>query len=206
MRIEILTDSYPSETSWEVYDQYAAAIIASGAPVGSATLNVWEFCVETNGCYDFTIYDSYGDGIFSPGYYEVYFDDVLVASNYAFSGSSETVTDLGGCQDICGDFTDDGTAGVPDGFVDQYDYWFFLDAFATCLGDVKYQEACDLVDDDCIDWLDYIAWVQCYRDANPGSSWNPPAPRKVKKLQQAPQTPGGIDLPANGGGTIGMSR
>jgi hypothetical protein len=204
MRIEILTDSYPTETSWDVYDQYGAAIIASGAPVGSATLNVWEFCVETNGCYDFTIYDSYGDGIFSPGYYEVYFDDVLVASNYAFTGSVDTAANLGGCVDVCGDFTDSGGVG-PDGLVDQYDYWFFLDTFATCLGDVKYQEVCDLVDDDCIDWLDYIAWVQCYRDANPGSNWNPPAPKKMKKLQQAP-TPGGISLPAAGNGSVGMSR
>lgn len=207
LRIEILTDTYSSETSWDLYSQYDGMIIATGDPDVNSTLFVWEVCVETNGCYDFTVYDSYGDGIYTPGYIEVYFDDVLVASNYAFTGTSWTAADLGGCQDICGDFTD-ATGTGPDGFTDQYDYWFFLDAFATCVGDLKYQEVCDLVDDDCIDWLDFMAWVQCYRDANPGSSWTPPAPRKVKKLQGAPSAPEGDNLPANpqNNGSIGFSR
>ncbi len=89
-------------------------------------------------------------------------------------GGGATSLDLT-CQPvICGDFT--GPGGLPDGLVNADDFWFLVAAFGSCSGQPLYQEVCDLVDNDCIDFVDYQAWVQCYRDAN-GRPWNGPPPR-----------------------------
>ena len=74
--------------------------MASGGPYGSdLTLYVHEVCVTFAGCYTFTIYDSYGDGIccyYGQGHYEVYFEDELVGSGGDFD-DSESIADIGGC-------------------------------------------------------------------------------------------------------------
>jgi hypothetical protein len=67
------------------------------------------------------------------------------------------VTGVAPC--ICGDFDNDDD-------VDVDDYYFFLDAFGSCEGDPKYEEACDFDGDGCITLVDYQMWMQCYRDAN----------------------------------------
>lgn len=62
-QVNIQFDNYPGETSWEIKEE--GQIIASGggydnqAPGSSI---VEEFCTESQ-CFEFTIYDSYGDGI-----------------------------------------------------------------------------------------------------------------------------------------------
>lgn len=98
IEIQILTDGYGDETSWEVYDYGTASVIASGPATAYAddTLYIEEVCVDSTGCYKFTIYDAYGDGIFSPGYYEVYYQGTLVGSNTAFGSSAESVDLIGG--------------------------------------------------------------------------------------------------------------
>jgi hypothetical protein len=60
---------------------------------------------------------------------------------------------------ICGDFDDDND-------VDVDDYFIFLDAFGTCVGDIKYVPAADFDGDECITWVDYQAWAVCYRQSN----------------------------------------
>ena len=59
-------------------------------------------------------------------------------------------------------------AGAPDGAVDIWDFYFFLDTFGLCDGDPKYKPECDTDGDNCITSIDYQAFIQCYRDANPG--------------------------------------
>ncbi|MFB6258616.1 MAG: gliding motility-associated C-terminal domain-containing protein [Flavobacteriales bacterium] len=64
--VTIETDCYGSEVTWEVLDS-TGSVIGSGGPwsdqsggdVHSTTLN----CLAT-GCYDFKIYDDYGDGMY----------------------------------------------------------------------------------------------------------------------------------------------
>jgi hypothetical protein len=81
-----------------------------------------------------------------------------------------------GCE-LCGDFTDHATPpGPPDGFVDVYDYWYFLDAFGTCVGDPKYKAAADMDGDGCITLVDYQAWRMCYKMAN-GHDFVAPKPK-----------------------------
>lgn len=82
--------------------------------------------------------------------------DLTVASDgVTCSGADEA------CSTICGDFNGDGV-------VDVNDFNLFRDAFGTCVGNPKYLPAADFDGDNCITLVDYQAWVQCYRDANPG--------------------------------------
>ncbi|MHC4707885.1 MAG: hypothetical protein ACYS8I_12470, partial [Planctomycetota bacterium] len=103
--IEIFTDDYPGETTWNLVDQYST-VIASGGPYSdSATLYIEEICVEDTSCLLFTIYDAFGDGIcceFGNGYYNVYFNDLLQGAGGAF-GDSESVGPFGtGCGVLVG--------------------------------------------------------------------------------------------------------
>ncbi len=73
----LLTDDYPAETSWELMDQ-DGNILYSGGPYDpdADTQTTFEehWCLDTTGCYEFRIYDSFGDGIQYggvQGYYEI---------------------------------------------------------------------------------------------------------------------------------------
>jgi hypothetical protein len=85
------------------------------------------------------------------------------------------------CQ-MCGDINADNT-------VDISDYYIFLDAFGTCVGNVKYDARCDLDGDHCITLADYRAWRMCYKMAN-GMDFRLPTTKKVK----APATNLGLDV------------
>lgn len=59
--VDITTDSYPTETSWELLDD--DEVFTSGGKFSSANTKYTEqVCVYSDSCYTFTIYDSYGDG------------------------------------------------------------------------------------------------------------------------------------------------
>ena len=62
--ISITLDNYPEETSWDIQNANNV-VVASGGTYGNmpdgSTLNIDECLAD--GCYDFTIYDTYGDGI-----------------------------------------------------------------------------------------------------------------------------------------------
>ena len=59
----INTDTYSSETSWEVIEEGTGEIIASGG-VGSPNQEFTEaLCLDYASCYSFVVYDSFGDGI-----------------------------------------------------------------------------------------------------------------------------------------------
>ena len=349
--ITILTDAWPEETTWEVTDHATGVVMCSGGPYADDyTLYEECCCIDYDACVDFTIYDSYGDGIIAPGGYIVTLDDVEIANEMGggFTGRIQTVEYIGGgcvpdtgaccigpecfatntedeCDalggswyifETCPEFgcfwvyctpcysdpdddyitnvtfntinNDTGPEGAPcsygtywgmsteveleetyqisvsvdgngnwtqyvsvwidwdyngefedeyqlgsvvidpgipqtltgditipadavlgstrmrvieryaeettdpcevytygeaedywvvvtsgacgdfdgDGDVDVDDFYFFLDAFGTCVGDDKYEEACDFDGDECITLVDYQMWMQCYRDAN----------------------------------------
>lgn len=90
LRLDITLDNYPGETSWEVLS--GSTVIASGGGYSGAGSSVTEFIDVTDGCYDFVIYDSYGDGIccsWGTGSYQLTDGSTTLASGGAF-GSSET--------------------------------------------------------------------------------------------------------------------
>lgn len=91
MVVALQLDDYPEETSWEITDQQGN-IVASGAGYGVPNQLVADSFCLANGCYTFTIYDSYGDGIccgFGSGYYNL-IDSTVVLTNGGNFGSSES--------------------------------------------------------------------------------------------------------------------
>ncbi|OFY35734.1 MAG: hypothetical protein A2W91_15700 [Bacteroidetes bacterium GWF2_38_335] len=61
--VDILTDDYGSETSWEITDDDSGDVLYSGGPYADWDSQhfITEYCFG-EGCYTFTIMDSYGDG------------------------------------------------------------------------------------------------------------------------------------------------
>jgi hypothetical protein len=93
--VEILTDNYGSETTWQLVEQ-GVGVVASGGPYPNNTLITVDVDVCSTSCYDFTIFDSFGDGIccaYGNGFYNVYYEGNLVCSGGEF-GSSETCFDI----------------------------------------------------------------------------------------------------------------
>jgi PKD repeat protein len=90
--IDIMTDGYPAETSWDIVDYFSGSIIATGEPTNTNALHEWDIDVPTSD-YTFTIYDVYGDGIccsYGSGYYTIYVDGSELQTSY-FSGAEESV-------------------------------------------------------------------------------------------------------------------
>ncbi|NNF34899.1 MAG: T9SS type A sorting domain-containing protein [Saprospiraceae bacterium] len=92
--LTIVLDNYPEETTWQVVS--GGNVIDSGGPYGSfpdGSTVVENICL-IDGCFDFIIYDSYGDGLccqYGSGSYTLTDDSdgSTLASGGAF-GSSET--------------------------------------------------------------------------------------------------------------------
>jgi len=97
--ITITFDNYPEETSWNVYDSQGNSI-GAGGPYGSqpdGSTASWDAC-WADGCYEFVIQDSYGDGIccgYGNGSYTVTNGPVLLASGSAFGTGERTTFCLG---------------------------------------------------------------------------------------------------------------
>jgi len=68
--LDILTDFYPNETSWSLFDLNENLLFESnGTLVGMQQMNVIEeFCLERDSCYTFVIYDNASDGLTSFAY------------------------------------------------------------------------------------------------------------------------------------------
>nr|HMT28004.1 hypothetical protein [Bacteroidia bacterium] len=75
--VVIVPDTWPQETSWNITDN-SGTTLASGLAVGDT------ICIPTSSCVVFTIYDTFGDGIYAPGGYWVYVDGALVATGNSF--------------------------------------------------------------------------------------------------------------------------
>ena len=103
--INITTDNYPSETSWQLVDQNGGGFfINPGDLTQSNTTYIYTYCVPDTDCYTFTILDTYGDGLCgscwggTDGNYTVSYDGVVVASmSTADFGSSEITSNIGNC-------------------------------------------------------------------------------------------------------------
>ena len=112
VQIRIALDNFPEETSWDI--RSGSTLIASGGPYGNVpdrdTIRE-EICLP-NGCYDFTIYDSYGDGIccgYGQGEYSLILlsDSTILATGASF-GSLETNNICLGGEPTCEDGIQNG--------------------------------------------------------------------------------------------------
>ncbi len=96
--LNILTDNYPTETTWEVVDSLENLLFSGGPYNTIGTLESTDMCLDTGQCYTFTIFDSYGDGIccgYGLGNYNMVDQD----GNTVFSGTGEFFTQES--QDFC---------------------------------------------------------------------------------------------------------
>merc|ERR1712157_314825 len=92
--VDIWSDDYPSKTSWKLFDSCpGGGEVASGSGYTDSE-QLYSFGDEfRNSRFMFTIEDAYGDGIccsLGAGAYEVYRDDILVASggNFGFTATT----------------------------------------------------------------------------------------------------------------------
>jgi len=98
--VEITTDGYGSETSWEIVDE-GGNVIGSGGQGGTYQSNITytaSVMVNANECYAFKLYDTYGDGMccnYGTGA-EVYVTDNAGTAITALSGQQlSTFNELG---------------------------------------------------------------------------------------------------------------
>ncbi|MTI21076.1 T9SS type A sorting domain-containing protein [Fulvivirga sp. RKSG066] len=97
--LTIVLDNYPEETSWQI--RGGATVIASGGTYGSQPdgSTVTETITLSDGCYDFVINDTYGDGIccaYGSGSYELRDGGTVLASGGNFASSETTNFCVGG--------------------------------------------------------------------------------------------------------------
>ncbi|MEM1215896.1 MAG: T9SS type A sorting domain-containing protein, partial [Bacteroidota bacterium] len=61
----ILTDDYPEENSWKLFDVFTNELVATSFLTSSQEDQVLteEICVDYGSCYNFQFFDSFGDGI-----------------------------------------------------------------------------------------------------------------------------------------------
>ena len=86
--VEVTTDGYPGEISWEVV--MGGEVVLSGGPYAEGgTMYADTLCFPSSDepCIQFEIFDSFGDGIFDPGGYNVYLDGQTVASGGDYGNS-----------------------------------------------------------------------------------------------------------------------
>jgi len=93
--IVINTDAFGEETSFELEDLTDNTIISSAAPGTLAGLATFRqpLCVNSTHCYEFRIFDAFGDGIccaYGNGSYLVTFNGQVVASGGTFADSEIT--------------------------------------------------------------------------------------------------------------------
>jgi len=68
VQVRVTTDNWPEETGWVINDDMGNEIasVAVGSLAGSAdTPFTWDVGLGDLGCYTFTMYDAYGDGLYS---------------------------------------------------------------------------------------------------------------------------------------------
>jgi len=97
INVEILTDDYGYETFWGLFNDAGDLIYVDGN-YSNNTLYSIDLCVLSTECYTFLIIDDYGDGIYTPGYYEVSYNNVVVGGNSSFGTAEEYIYNIGaGC-------------------------------------------------------------------------------------------------------------
>jgi hypothetical protein len=110
--VQIITDAYGSETTWDIKDANGAVVLSGGpyndlSAAGTTTQTPTSGTLATQSCHTFTIYDAYGDGI----------DAGYGAGSFTVTDGNGTILASGGqFSDVDGDAfkTGNATVGVND--------------------------------------------------------------------------------------------
>lgn len=71
--VDLITDAYPYETTWTITDS-DSNVVAIQSYDASNERYKHRFCLSPNTCHKFQILDTYGDGLFFPGGYNLTVD------------------------------------------------------------------------------------------------------------------------------------
>ena len=70
LKLTVRTDDNPEETTWKVTNMATGQVVLEGGPYPEANTKYTETLeITSDGCYDFTIYDSAGNGLSGTGVY-----------------------------------------------------------------------------------------------------------------------------------------
>lgn len=96
LHVEIETDTYPSDTSFELIKESGDTLYASPNTLSASSVSTFEICLTISERYTFMLLDSFGDGIcceWGNGRLRLKIDneDYFVDTNYTdfFSGTFE---------------------------------------------------------------------------------------------------------------------
>ncbi len=98
VNIEILSDNYGAETTWELRDAGGVAVLSGGPLTNNTTYNEsYSAPFGEDGCYEFVIFDSYGDGIcctYGEGYFRLSDEsgDIILEGGEFTDDTSESVS------------------------------------------------------------------------------------------------------------------
>jgi len=94
--VEIMSDNYGAETTWEVINTNDSGKAMQGGPYSANNLATASSCLGF-GNYEFKIYDGYGDGIccsYGSGYYKLSLDDEVLKEGGSFGSSDEHLFEI----------------------------------------------------------------------------------------------------------------
>ena len=97
--IDVFTDNYGEEVSWEIIDNWNNLIVSQNNLLSNQSNNS-EICLPSDSCFTFVINDSYNDGIccdFGNGYVSI--NGVYYSGNYG-SSTSIDLCDLNSTSDL----------------------------------------------------------------------------------------------------------
>ncbi len=90
VQVIVNTDNWGYETSWEIVgnDSGNSYHFLDFDVYANNTNYDTTFCIPNTECMRFNIYDSYGDGIFDPGFFQLVVDGTEVAMGYDFGSGT----------------------------------------------------------------------------------------------------------------------
>lgn len=99
--LELSTDGFPTETSWELRNAIDNSVINStefGDYEMKYTLYNETFCLNTDSCYQFIMSDDYGDGMESLiSGYQLFYDNKFLLKGGGQFGKEQVSFNFGGC-------------------------------------------------------------------------------------------------------------
>jgi len=99
VKVEVKADRFSNDTSWELIDYYTGEKLLKqrGFTLEPNEYRSKEICLS-DGLYNFTIWDEYGDGIccrYGQGFFKISFDDEVVLQGGSFNANVTEVLNLG---------------------------------------------------------------------------------------------------------------
>ena len=91
VKLILRTDANPGETMWDLVNSQDSILYQGGPYTTSGQMIQETFDLTDNDCYSFTIYDSGGDGLLTPGFYMLYYgSNTTIVQGTAFGSQQAT--------------------------------------------------------------------------------------------------------------------